>query len=1132
MNKKILLLGIVFLLFCSSATAAIDLYRYDHFNDGGAPNSSWTTFGLASADNETSYEGNASIKITAGTGVDEGIETMFSDIDTNTDYVMSFWINLSWGETCSSSNSDDIYFRDAGGALDWRIHLGRKAAGFLTYDSGGENLTGTFSCQSGVTDISNTWGNMQIRIDNSNGGLATIRVGDGTTYTTWFTDLQPPDETYGIKISDFDQGNAFYDTFDLWNYDTYGWENPIISPPDSKAPTWDEIPANQTISTSELFSTDFNATDISGISAYFINDTFNFTIDNTTGILTNLSLLQETNYYINVSVNDTFNNINSTIFWLNVSDDFPSVSIVSPQDGGRNSTNLNVVYTIGSSGTTLNNVTLFLNDTANKTSLNVAVTSNLNISAENMVYGNYTWILQVCDSNLSCINSTERSYFLDDEKPTISVSTHLDNFIVYSDSEFVASINISDPFLYAVNITIDDTIILFNKTNVGNTLYQYNLSFNPRDYGLALGSHTLNVWGADSHTAVKIPDYKYNKNVLSKAITYTFDGGWIKITPLNFGFFSDFNTWKREDRYVFEYKRDALSRLINGNHMEFEISSSDKLDMIVNSEYPGHLVAPSLGNWIDFATSQESTVKMLRVNDKKVTVLVSGIEDDDVIFNSIGGLNVVQTNYSFYYGNVTETYLNQTLETANSLFSINFTRNSSFVSYITASLIFNNTNYLVTPTVTSDYIFFEQIINTELLVKNVTNMTFQWNWTVVTGTGANNVTNTTNLTNQTRDKMLFGNCTNNIIDYSLNFTTKNATSFVNTSIEALFTVWNRTSTLSRSFPFVQGLNHYHAMCISPEWGEFHSDYEIIFSAAEYDNRHYIVANGLLDNSFSNFTIYMDSSADTTAITVTAVDENDNKLGNYFIEVYRYDLGTDSYDLIDTQETNSEGTVVFNLDVSTNQYLFQVKNPSGTLIHTEPKQKLTVTSYTLRIILGTSPESILIKLQQLDYTLSADKTNDNFSLIWDDTITELIDSINLAVYRLNNTGNKTLISSQVSSSASSVLDFNVSGSGVYVAYAYVVATEDGLTYLLDTKSLDIREEWDVFGVDALFSFFLFIGTMFFIGLSSSVAAGEIALATLILGTVVAYILGFIAVTLSGVMSIIITIIFIMVRLKRQ
>jgi PGF-pre-PGF domain-containing protein len=89
--------------------------------------------------------------------------------------------------------------------------------------------------------------------------------------------------------------------------------------------TVDSIPpyfntlANQSLNTAQSLSYDIDATDaVMGLGVFAINWTSTFSINSSTGLLVNASALTAGNYYINVSINDTLGNLNSTILFVNV----------------------------------------------------------------------------------------------------------------------------------------------------------------------------------------------------------------------------------------------------------------------------------------------------------------------------------------------------------------------------------------------------------------------------------------------------------------------------------------------------------------------------------------------------------------------------------------------------------------------------------------------------------------------------------------------------------------------------------------------------------------------------------------------------------------------------------------------
>ncbi|MFP4457153.1 MAG: LamG-like jellyroll fold domain-containing protein [Clostridia bacterium] len=97
---------------------------------------------------------------------------------------------------------------------------------------------------------------------------------------------------------------------------------------DSENPQWDTIPNNASIEYGVHWSgVDFDASDNVEIDTYFVNDTTNFIINNT-GYLNWTNQLAVGNYYVNVSVNDSSGNINSTIYNLNITQNTSACDIL------------------------------------------------------------------------------------------------------------------------------------------------------------------------------------------------------------------------------------------------------------------------------------------------------------------------------------------------------------------------------------------------------------------------------------------------------------------------------------------------------------------------------------------------------------------------------------------------------------------------------------------------------------------------------------------------------------------------------------------------------------------------------------------------------------------------------------
>ncbi len=120
----------------------------------------------------------------------------------------------------------------------------------------------------------------------------------------------------GVDLDDDGIGDIPYNiTGSAGSQDRYPiWDD---GPGENHPPTWDQMPTNQTLEFGITFLYDINASDTSGINAYWINDTSNFQID-LAGIITNITTLFAGEYWLEVSVNDTYGNILSTTIKITI----------------------------------------------------------------------------------------------------------------------------------------------------------------------------------------------------------------------------------------------------------------------------------------------------------------------------------------------------------------------------------------------------------------------------------------------------------------------------------------------------------------------------------------------------------------------------------------------------------------------------------------------------------------------------------------------------------------------------------------------------------------------------------------------------------------------------------------------
>ncbi len=119
------------------------------------------------------------------------------------------------------------------------------------------------------------------------------------------------------NITDLDVGTYW---LEVRAYDPYGGYCTTIiriTVQDITPPTWIEEPDDQVLEVGEMLSLQFRAYDLSGIAGWEVDDTIHFRITNT-GFLSNPESLPPGIYTLTVTVNDPYDNMNSTTFTITV----------------------------------------------------------------------------------------------------------------------------------------------------------------------------------------------------------------------------------------------------------------------------------------------------------------------------------------------------------------------------------------------------------------------------------------------------------------------------------------------------------------------------------------------------------------------------------------------------------------------------------------------------------------------------------------------------------------------------------------------------------------------------------------------------------------------------------------------
>jgi hypothetical protein len=381
-------------------------------------------------------------------------------------------VNISLYITNSTNQSfalnQTINITGTSNASNWTLGL---LAGNYTWDCLGYDVSGNFNWSAG---------NRTLKINYSE---ATVNVNiiypDNANYTSNISALNYTVTAGGIPAKCWYSNNS-----GAWNSTTVtagnnftgvvsveGWNNwtvycndtvtnlgrdSVLFFKDTTPPTFDNL-TNQSTAYKTNVRYDANATDISAIDCFTINDTTNFNI-NCSGYLINNTLLGVAMYWLNMSVNDSLGNTRYALMWINITDSTaPNVTLNAPDANYFNDTSSVVNITFNCSAAdnyALASINLYLTNSMNNSfALNqtTTVTGTSNTSSWTMILANgtYTWDCLAQDSvGNTNWSSNRRSLFMN--------FTDFDNDGVTDEEDYLEGneSNVNATGFIALNITI------------------------------------------------------------------------------------------------------------------------------------------------------------------------------------------------------------------------------------------------------------------------------------------------------------------------------------------------------------------------------------------------------------------------------------------------------------------------------------------------------------------------------------------------------------------------------------------------------------------------------------------------------------------------------------------------------
>jgi len=441
------------------------------------------------------------------------------------------------------------------------------------------------------------------------------------------------------------------------------------------------------------------------------------------------------------------------------------------------------------------------------------------------------------------------------------------------------------------------------------------------------------------------------------------------------------------------------------------------------------------------------------------------------------------TTWSYNILENSQTYNELTYGSSYEDFILNITYDSSEWSAISATLMYNNTEYIGAKAGTGDTIEFSTSIQVPTQATEV-NKTFYWQIGLTNASGITSYNSTFN--NQTISPIVLHLCDAVYTIPTLNFTIKEAGTFalLNGSIEATFDYWGGgDGTISQEYNYANTTdnNTNYAFCIAPAYANFSTTATISYYKSGYDRREYYFNNYTISNDTDEISLYLSSSATTDIFTITVIDEDENAVSGATVDVQRWDIGTNNFYSIGSIVTTQDGTGTINLRLYDTWYRYQVTYNGILYLVTEPVKEAT-TSRTLEIsLVGENP---YYNFDNIQYSLTYNNQT-NVSIFTFTDPTGALQTGCLNVLKMTGYGN-TLIYDSCVESSSGTLSYYINDTGTYVIRAiFKLGAEYGyIEKIVDEIVVNgIAERFTIIGKFGQVISLVFTGTMAMVGIAS-------------------------------------------------
>lgn len=429
-------------------------------------------------------------------------------------------------------------------------------------------------------------------------------------------------------------------------------------------------------------------------------------------------------------------------------------------------------------------------------------------------------------------------------------------------------------------------------------------------------------------------------------------------------------------------------------------------------------------------------------------------------------------------------------------FIVNISYDSSvYSSSVTGILRYNNTDYATTQ---AGDLYYVSLATPAVSV--VTNVSFNWNFTLVGSSTASVVSpsflqelkNTTGI-------LVSAQCPaglNASIIFTFKIETNNTPINATANYNLKYGIYTPDAyTINGTFTNVANFS----ICINSSNPTYQISYgEVQYSTTGYDHRRFYLFTGTraTATTIAN-NLYLLPSGDATSFQIEVLKNDLTALVNYYTTLLRWYPDINQYNVVEMGKTDEKGQTINKVVVEDVDYRIGIYTSNGTLIKLlDP----------VRMVCLTTPceYSIFINLDEQEYTsfskiqssLTFNDTTKIFKFVWNDP-TQVTTAMNLTIYKGDN-----IVCSSSATGFTGIITCDVTGqTGTLKGVAYRSASPQrviaSIWATISTKIKDIAD-----GTGGLLMASLLSVTLALIGIWSPVASVVLG----ILGLIPAYFLG--------------------------